>query len=68
MADPLKEETVDLITCCVCIHQYDQGQRKPKFLNCSHSACQQCLQVIILLLVFACVQIKLRSYLKLDSV
>ncbi|EFX82240.1 hypothetical protein DAPPUDRAFT_241481 [Daphnia pulex] len=36
----------DFITCGVCFCEYDHGDRKPKFLQCSHTVCLSCLKGI----------------------
>lgn len=33
------------ITCDVCFCEYDHDDRKPKFLQCSHTVCLSCLKV-----------------------
>ncbi|XP_058014985.1 ring finger protein-like [Ahaetulla prasina] len=33
--------------CPICTELYDQDQRKPALLNCSHVLCSQCLQAIL---------------------
>lgn len=40
------EESEDLYTCSICYYQYDEGDRKPKFLPCAHTFCLTCLKVI----------------------
>ena len=35
----------DLETCGVCLCEYDEVNRTPKFLPCSHTACLLCLKV-----------------------
>ena len=39
------EETEDLVTCSICCCEYDDDLRKPKFLDCFHTFCIQCMQV-----------------------
>ena len=34
-----------LLECSLCFHEFDEGELKPKFLICSHTFCQKCLQV-----------------------
>lgn len=29
--------------CAICTHVYDEGERKPKMLQCGHSFCEACL-------------------------
>ena len=41
----VEEETDDLINCSVCLEVYNDQERKPKFLPCSHTICLRCLQV-----------------------
>ncbi|EFX82382.1 hypothetical protein DAPPUDRAFT_316826 [Daphnia pulex] len=36
----------ELVTCNICLNQYDEGIRKPKFLQCSHTICLECFQAI----------------------
>ena len=40
------EELEDLTTCGVCFMDYDDNLNKPKFLQCFHTVCLQCLQVL----------------------
>jgi hypothetical protein len=35
----------DFVTCGVCLYEYDEEIRKPKFLSCSHTVCFLCVQV-----------------------
>ena len=49
MALALSAETEDLLTCSVCLIEYDREERRPKFLQCAHTACIKCLEVILLL-------------------
>ena len=35
----------DFVTCGVCMNEYDTENKKPKFLQCSHTICLQCLKV-----------------------
>ena len=39
------EETESLVTCSVCLCEYNTNVRKPKFLPCSHTLCLKCLKV-----------------------
>ncbi|KAG8141889.1 hypothetical protein E2320_006549 [Naja naja] len=41
--DPVGDEQ----ECPICTELYDQDQRKPALLNCSHVLCGQCLQAIL---------------------
>ena len=41
----LDEELEDLVTCSVCLLEYNQDERKPKYLQCYHVLCLQCLTV-----------------------
>jgi hypothetical protein len=43
--DTLDEEVEDLVTCTVCMLEYDHDERKPKYLQCHHVLCLQCLTV-----------------------
>ena len=36
----------DFATCGVCLCEYDEEIRKPKFLSCFHTVCLECLNVI----------------------
>ncbi|XP_046448004.1 uncharacterized protein LOC124196812 [Daphnia pulex] len=36
----------DFVTCGVCLCEYDEEIRKPKFLPCSHTVCFLCVQEI----------------------
>ncbi|XP_046448107.1 uncharacterized protein LOC124196896 isoform X2 [Daphnia pulex] len=36
----------DFVTCGVCLCEYDEEIRKPKFLSCSHTVCFLCVQEI----------------------
>ena len=38
----------DLMTCGVCLCEYDEVDRKPKFLPCAHTFCLLCLKVTLL--------------------
>jgi hypothetical protein len=35
----------DLITCQICLYEFDEEIKKPKFLQCSHTICLECFQV-----------------------
>ena len=37
----------NLMTCGVCRFKYDYDNRKPKFLQCTHTVCLLCLEVIV---------------------
>ena len=39
------QEIQDLSTCSVCLLQYNDDERQPKYLNCHHTFCLQCLEV-----------------------
>lgn len=43
-----EDEFEDFITCTVCISEYDTIDKKPKFLQCSHTACLACLKVALI--------------------
>ena len=45
MATAVADESEDFVTCGVCLCEYDDGIKKPKFLPCSHSLCLSCLKV-----------------------
>ena len=45
----LSVETEDLVTCSVCLYEYDQNIRQPKCIPCSHTFCSLCLEVIQLM-------------------
>ena len=38
-------ESDDFVTCSVCLCEYDDVIRRPKFLPCSHTICVNCLKV-----------------------
>jgi hypothetical protein len=33
------------VNCGVCFYEFDEENRKPKFLQCAHTFCLKCLQV-----------------------
>ncbi|KAK4026456.1 hypothetical protein OUZ56_015452 [Daphnia magna] len=39
-------EVIDLVTCSVCLCEFDDANRKPKFLPCGHTICRTCLAEI----------------------
>ncbi|KAK4019101.1 hypothetical protein OUZ56_001131 [Daphnia magna] len=39
-------EVLDLVTCSVCLCEFDDANRKPKFLPCGHTICLTCLAEI----------------------
>ncbi|XP_045032864.1 E3 ubiquitin-protein ligase TRIM21 [Daphnia magna] len=39
-------EVIDLVTCSVCLCEFDDANRKPKFLPCGHTICLTCLAEI----------------------
>ncbi|XP_046641062.1 putative HERC2-like protein 3 isoform X2 [Daphnia pulicaria] len=41
-----ENELEDFVTCGVCLCEYDEVKRKPKFLQCAHTVCCECLQDI----------------------
>ena len=41
----VEEESNDLSHCCVCFEEFDNGERKPKFLTCYHTLCLMCAKV-----------------------
>lgn len=45
----MANEVEDFVTCGVCLQEYDDEIRKPKFLQCTarHTACLLCLKVAI---------------------
>ncbi len=47
MATSCLNEMEDLITCPICLNEYDEKDeaKKPKLLSCSHSVCFGCLKV-----------------------
>ena len=45
MGTNLAEEGEDLTTCSTCFFEYDEEERRPKLLPCSHSSCLLCLEV-----------------------
>ena len=38
-------DTEHFVTCGVCFCEFDEDLRKPKFLQCAHTVCLNCLQV-----------------------
>ena len=40
----MAESIVQLCTCCICEEVYDEFNRKPLLLPCTHSFCTSCLQ------------------------
>lgn len=44
-ANVVTDVVEDFVTCGVCLCEYDEEIRKPKFLPCSHTVCFLCLQV-----------------------
>ena len=44
-ATELDAELNELVTCGVCLCEFDTDNRKPKFLPCSHTICFLCLKV-----------------------
>jgi hypothetical protein len=38
-------EIQDLITCSICLTEFDQDEHSPKFLPCGHTLCSSCLKV-----------------------
>ena len=49
MASAYNGDVEDLTTCCVCFNNFDDKERKPKFLTCKglHTVCLVCVQVIL---------------------
>ncbi|XP_046640768.1 uncharacterized protein LOC124326148 [Daphnia pulicaria] len=45
-ANVVTDVVEDFVTCGVCLCEYDEEIRKPKFLPCSHTVCFLCLQEI----------------------
>jgi hypothetical protein len=39
------DESDDFVTCPVCLCEYDQLSREPKFLPCSHTLCLTCKKI-----------------------
>ena len=50
MACANNNEVYDLVTCGVCFIEFDTENKKPKFLQCSHTFCLQCLKVFTIIL------------------
>ena len=46
-ANELNEESDDFVTCSVCLIEYDEDIRRPKYLPCHHSLCSCCIKVIL---------------------
>lgn len=42
----IEDESDDLSHRCVCFEEFDNGERKPKFLSCHHTLCLTCAKVI----------------------
>ncbi|EFP01505.1 hypothetical protein GCK72_002218 [Caenorhabditis remanei] len=42
MTTRLDFTTADLITCLICIREFDTKTRKPKVLHCGHTVCEEC--------------------------
>ena len=38
-------ESEDQATCCICLHTFNDLERKPKFLPCFHTVCVTCIKV-----------------------
>jgi len=43
----LADESKYLTTCVVCLMEYNELERRPKFMPCAHTICLSCLKVII---------------------
>ena len=44
----LEDETEDMVTCSICLYEYDEKLRLPKYLpKCHHTVCVSCLKVFI---------------------
>jgi hypothetical protein len=39
----MSENSVDLVRCGICMERFNQDDRKPKFLQCYHTYCSNCL-------------------------
>lgn len=48
----IEEESHDLTHCCVCLDEFDSGERNPKFLTCYHTLCLMCVKVNKLFYLF----------------
>ena len=46
MESHVDKETQRLCTCLKCFEQYDEGEKRPKMLPCTHTFCHKCIQVI----------------------
>nr|CAH0111625.1 unnamed protein product [Daphnia galeata] len=44
MATSNASEIEELVTCQICLYEYDRETRKPKFLQCAHTICLLCFQ------------------------
>ena len=42
----LDDSDEDLISCHVCLWRFNDGDRKPKFLDCHHYFCLSCIKVL----------------------
>ena len=38
-------EDEDLRTCSICFNEYNEDAHKPKYLDCHHTFCIQCIKV-----------------------
>ncbi|CAP31088.1 Protein CBG12047 [Caenorhabditis briggsae] len=46
MTTRLDFTTADLITCLICIREFDTKTRKPKVLHCGHTVCEECTAIL----------------------
>ena len=46
MATACVSDLEDFVTCGICFCEFDEEKKKPKFLQCSHTICLQCVKVI----------------------
>ncbi|CAL2029389.1 unnamed protein product [Caenorhabditis brenneri] len=44
MTTKLDFTTADLITCLICIREFDTRTRTPKVLHCGHTVCEECTE------------------------
>ncbi|CAO4361560.1 unnamed protein product [Caenorhabditis nigoni] len=46
MTTRLDFTSADLITCLICIREFDTKTRKPKVLHCGHTVCEECTAIL----------------------
>jgi hypothetical protein len=65
----MANEVEDFVTCGVCLQEYDEEIRKPKFLQCTarHTACLLCLKVAIFTKEYSLKTYSLKLYDKIGN-